>query len=547
MQEDKTQGKDKKKKALILLLALLLVISTVGGIAVYSNRETDSQNQNVVALGEEKSIEDVQTPLAATPETEETGETEISDAVVPLAPAADETDSAPAAPATPTTPAAPAADADALAAELTELTAVMDTMLAAPTTPVATTGTVTTGGSTEGTSGTGSDPVDDEAARRAAEAARQEAEAKAARVADLQKKIDDLKEKLASAKNDTARIQEELLTARNTYETALEDANIALAEAKDKALAFYNMKYEGIAKLDQMITDKSKDENGNVNKVYEYFSNRNTKPQISLDSAGENFGVPVTETLKTELTATVDDTATTTDDTDTVTHTYGEYTEAVDVNGAANESGFRIYQNMKDGKAISYDIMWTEVDYSNLSAGTIIPVYHYNAQTGFLTLTTAQVAFKDGATTPYFTTGTVNPNGTGIDGTTLNVCLNPDNAFASAQEVTNLNATVYDESKMLGYNEKEIVEAQSNVNKEDGTATGEAQEALNRVVNQEVAAITEEKNVIDELNAAVGEMATETSVPVDQVNTDNGITTTETTPSAPVATSEEVAAAAPSE
>ena len=125
--------------------------------------------------------------------------------------------------------------------------------------------------------------------------------------------------------------------------------------------------------------------------------------------------------------------------------------------------------------------------------------------------------------------------------------MNPDNAFASAQEVTNLNATVYDESKMLGYNEKEIVEAQSNVNKEDGTATGEAQEALNRVVNQEVAAITEEKNVIDELNAAVGEMATETSVPVDQVNTDNGITTTETTPSAPVATSEEVAAAAPSE
>ena len=79
------------------------MISTVGGIAVYSNRETDSQNQNVVALGEEKSIEDVQTPLAATPETEETGETEISDAVVPLAPAADETDPAPAAPATPTT------------------------------------------------------------------------------------------------------------------------------------------------------------------------------------------------------------------------------------------------------------------------------------------------------------------------------------------------------------------------------------------------------------------------------------------------------------
>ena len=192
--------------------------------------------------------------------------------------------------------------------------------------------------------------------------------------------------------------------------------------------------------------------------------------------------------------------------------------------------------------------MWTEVDYSNLKAGTYIPVYHYNAKTGFLTLTQAQISYKDvvgtdGSKIPtaYFSTGALNPGGKACDGTTDNVCLNPDQPFDSAQDVTGLKETEYKEENMLGYNEQEIQNAQNNVAEADGTATDVAHDALNTVVNQEVAAISEEQKVIDDLNATMGEMAGETGETVEQVATDNQITASDLTATTPEATEEQVA------
>lgn len=164
------------------------MISTIGGVAVYSHRPADT--------GSVAAIEDTKVPLAAgtLEEEEDATPTDIADAEVPLAPApAGDTEAAPAAGTTGAAPAATAGDAAALAADLADLTTVMDMMLAAPTTPVVTTTTITapTGGTTEDTT-TESNPADDEAARRAAaaaEAARQEAAAKAARVAEIQEKL----------------------------------------------------------------------------------------------------------------------------------------------------------------------------------------------------------------------------------------------------------------------------------------------------------------------------------------------------------------------
>lgn len=304
IRNDQYPERKNRKKGLVILLAVLLFTSSVGGAAVYSGIGAELWNG---FASNEEDIDVNELSLVAKPETEEEGK-EIADTSVPLASSLteDETDLTPEGDPTPAGDSAQAGDstptrdldADELTEELDELTTVMQAMVAAPAIPTVIV-TTTTGGeesttssesdSTTETSTTTSksDPAAEEAARKAIEEVARQAAAKLEEAKKIQIEINSLKSQLEGAKQTTLEKQKALENARIQYQNEIAAANKALAAAQDKALAFYNMKFEGLMTLYNLSRDSN-------SKVSEYFE-KNSEISAAIDSEGFNYGKVITE------------------------------------------------------------------------------------------------------------------------------------------------------------------------------------------------------------------------------------------------------------
>ncbi len=546
--EDQNEKKDKKKRAFALLLVLLLLFATVGSIIIYRNGKDVAVAETI--------IEDAEIPMAGALESgditddvnEPDGDTVITDGQVPLA-AGTVT-----APATSLT-AAPAADTAELAAGLTELTTVLDTMLAAPAVTEGTISTPSTGTEPTIADSTADNAAAEEAARRAAEAAAAEAQRKIEAAAEVQAKIDTLKKDLETAKINTADAQKALLAAQAQYNTEIAAANEALAKAQDKALAFYNMKFSGITELKDELSQDGK--NGTAeSKIHEYFTKfqSNSTKETSLDSTGINWAAPINEKgtlvgkssavkadnvnndggLKKQVESEVKDTSTTQAD-DTISYSLGDAADA------GNGFGYKIDQRKDANKKLVQDIIWTETDYSQLAANTLVPVYYYNAETGALVLTTAKVTSNNGsdAANRINKLELVNSDPAASGNIWLNQDpADPTKSLSFTDTMASVTKTEYSDD-MSTYNQAEIeaaLKAQQN-----------AESALKTAKDAESAAIAAEQPIVNELNqemqnlADVGLEPNDTFEEVSQANGfgSTGAETTESIPDSQPAGTEE--------
>ena len=228
------------------------------------------------------------------------------------------------------------------------------------------------------------------------------------------------------------------------------------------------------------------------------------------------------------------DTSTTQAD-DTISYSLGDAADA------GNGFGYKIDQRKDANKKLVQDIIWTETDYSQLAANTLVPVYYYNAETGALVLTTAKVTSNNGsdAANRINKLELVNSDPAASGNIWLNQDpADPTKSLSFTDTMASVTKTEYSDD-MSTYNQAEIeaaLKAQQN-----------AESALKTAKDAESAAIAAEQPIVNELNqemqnlADVGLEPNDTFEEVSQANGfgSTGAETTESIPDSQPAGTEE--------